>query len=157
MTIKPSVRMVSRKTNTKVSEFLDKYTGFLAGVMKWHDLDVLWQNIINQQNHWYVYAVGEAVPESPASDGQLQQFIDSIDELLHREHDEDYCGIVYVDDAENPAFVKIYDPNNLGVVCGFSENPPLPGWVMSQLPPQDLQQAFPPTASRKRWWQKIFS
>ena len=141
-----------------MSEFLQKYQGFLSGVMQWDDLSALWQRIREQRgNPWYVYAVGEEVPGLPVSDEHLNQFIDSIDELLHKEHEHDYCGIVYVDDPQQPSFVKIYDPHNLGVVCGFSENPPLPGWVMSQLPPQDLEQAFPPTASRKRWWQKIFS
>ncbi len=141
-----------------MSEFLQKYRGFLGGVMKWHDLSNLWSQIREQQDtHWFIYAVGEEVPVTTATTEQLIQFIESIDELLHKEHDEDYCGIVYVDDAENPSFVKIYDPNNLGVVCGFSENPPLPGWVMSQVQPEDLELAFPPPASRKRWWKKIFA
>jgi len=126
--------------------------------MKWDDLTRLWSRIRQQQEvDWYIYAVGEAVPEKTATCSQLEQFIDSIDKLLHTEHDEDYCGIVYVDNAEEPRFVKIYDPNNLGVVCGFSDNPPLPGWVMSTLPPEDLEQAFPPPENRKRWWKKIFS
>ncbi len=138
------------------NDFLLKYRGFLSGVMKWHELSQLWQVIQQQQRDWYIYAVGEAPPETTANADQLEQFIRSIDELLHREHAEDYCGIVYVDDVNRPSLVKIYDPNNLGVVCGYSENPPLPGWVMSVLAPIDLQQAFPPSASRKRWWQKIF-
>ena len=141
-----------------MSEFLNKYRGFLAGVMKWPELTQLWLNIRNQtESEWYIYAVGDAVPVVPATSGQLHQFIESVDEILHRDHAEDYCGIVYVDDAEQPTFVKIYDPNNLGVVCGFSDNPPLPGWVMSQLAPVDLEQAFPPPANRQRWWKKIFS
>lgn len=141
-----------------MSEFLTKYKGYLAGVMKWDDLTELWQRI-NQQTTtpWYLYAVGDEVPQQPASPEQLQTFMQSMDELLRREHEHDYCGIVYVDHAQDPTMVKIYDPHNLGVVCGFSENPPLPGWVMSQNPPEDLEQAFPPTVSRKRWWQKIFS
>jgi hypothetical protein len=97
------------------------------------------------------------VPQQQLDAEQLNRFMQSIDELLHKEHEHDYCGIVYVDDPENPSLVKIYDPHNLGVVCGFSDNPPLPGWVMSQDAPVDLEMAFPPTASRKRWWQKIFS
>lgn len=140
-----------------MSDFLQKFSGYLSGVMKWDDLRDLWRIIREQKASWYVYAVGEAVPQAPVEASQLEQFIDSMDELLRREHDQDYCGIVYVDNAQTPAFVKIYDPNNLGVVCGYSENPPLPGWVMSQLPPEDLEQAFPPPASRRRWWQKIFS
>lgn len=138
------------------NDFLLKYRGFLSGVMKWDELSQLWQVIQQQQGDWYIYAVGEVPPVTTANADQLEQFMRSIDELLRREHAEDYCGIVYVDDVTNPSLVKIYDPNNLGVVCGYSENPPLPGWVMSQLAPIDLQQAFPPTASRKRWWQKMF-
>lgn len=141
-----------------MSEFLAKYRGYLGGIMKWDDLTALWSRIHDQQGAaWYLYHVGDPVPQSPASPNQLKQFIDSVDELLRREHEHDYCGIVYADDALNPSFVKIYDPNNLGVVCGYSDNPPLPGWVMSQVQPEDLEQAFPPTASRKRWWQKIFN
>jgi hypothetical protein len=138
-------------------EYLKKYRGFLSGVLRWEDLSKLWSTIESQQQSWFIYAVGETPPAETASFEQLKQFLLSIDDLLRKEHDEDYCGIVYVDDIDQPAMVKIYDPNNLGVVCGYSENPPLPGWVMSLLPPIDLQQAFPPTASRKRWWQKIFS
>ena len=126
--------------------------------MKWDDLSALWQQVRLQKNsRWYIYAIGETLPQAPASDTQLEQFIDSIDHLLREEHEHDYCGIVYVDDATTPTFVKIYDPNNLGVVCGYSDNPPLPGWVMSQQAPIDLQQAFPPPANRKRWWRRIFS
>ncbi len=146
------------ESERNMSEFLQKYSGFLGGVMKWEDLSKLWSTISDQQSSsWYVYAVGEQVPVKTATGEQLHQFIVSIDELLRKEHDEDYCGIVYVDDIENPEFIKIYDPNNLGVVCGYSENPPLPGWVMSQVQPEDLELAFPPPASRKRWWKKIFS
>ena len=79
-----------------------------------------------------------------------------IDKLLRQEHNEDYCGIVYADDIKQPAFVKIYDPNNLGVSCGYSDNPPLPGWVMSKLPPCDLPATRVLPANRKRWWRRLF-
>ncbi len=141
-----------------MTSYLDKYRGFLAGVLQWRDLTVLWQTINDQKDvRWYIYAVGDSVPVEPATPDQLTIFTASINKLLHQEHNEDYCGIVYVDDVENPSMVKIYDPNNLGVVCGYSDNPPLPGWVMSHIPPEDLEIAFPPPANRKRWWQKIFN
>ena len=145
------------QTSITESEYLKKYRGFLSGVLRWDDLTRLWETLLQQQQSWYIYAVGEAPPETTADAEQLEKFIHSIDELLRKEHAEDYCGIVYVDDLTAPELVKIYDPNNLGVVCGYSENPPLPGWVMSLLPPIDLPQAFPPSGSRKRWWQKIFN
>ena len=42
------------------------------------------------------------------------------------------------------------------VVVGRSLPPPLPGWVLSRLPPVDLQ-AAQPTASRRRWWHKLLA
>ena len=99
---------------------------------------------------------GRAATRAPATSADLLRFIDEIDRLLRREHDEDYCGIVYADDPVAPTMVKIYDPNNLGVSCGYSDNPPLPGWVLSRLAPVDLAAARQP-AGRRRWWQRLFS
>ena len=142
---------------TATDAYLAKYRGFLAGVLRWDDLDALWQRMKQPQSSpWYVYAVGETPPQQALSETQLHGFIDEVDRLLRREHDEDYCGIVYVDNAEQPGFIKIYDPNNLGVVCGYSDNPPLPGWVLSQLAPIDLQVAFPPPQNRRKWWRRLF-
>ncbi len=87
----------------------------------------------------------------------LERFIDEIDALLREQHAEAYCGIVYADNPTDPGFIKIYDPDNLGVVCGFSDNPPLPGWVLSLTAPVDLPTALPPPKGRSRWWQRLFS
>ena len=108
-----------------------------------------------QPQGWYIYAVGEPLPNSPAAADDLLRFIDRIDAVLRTEHDEDYCGIVYADDLAAPRMVKIYDPANLGVSCGYSDNPPLPGWVLSRLAPVDLEAARQP-ARRRRWWQRLF-
>ena len=80
----------------------------------------------------------------PADAAGLERFVDELDRLLRAEHAEDYCGIVYADSLERPEFVKIFDPNNLGVSCGFSENPPLPGWVLSKMKPVNLEAALRP-------------
>ena len=82
---------------------------------------------------------------------------DKIDELLRREHDEDYCGIVYVDNKEHPEFVKIFDPHNLGVSCGFSENPPLPGWILSQVTPKSLEDKEFLADTRRPWWRRLWN
>ncbi len=105
---------------------------------------------------WYIYAVGEEPPDRCMNGDQVKVFLDEIDGLLRREHEESYCGIVYADNLERPSFIKIYDPNNLGKVCGFSENPPLPGWVLSKLRPIDLNVAMPPPGNRRRWWNRLF-
>jgi hypothetical protein len=137
--------------------YLKAYNGKLTGVRKWDDLDDLWDVIRGVAGQgWYVYAIGEEPPSEPISAKNLLQFIAQIDELLRKEHGETYCGIVYLDDKEAPGFIKIYDPNNLGTVCGSSDTPSLPGWTLSKQAPVDLPQAFPPPGNRRRWWRKLF-
>jgi hypothetical protein len=126
-------------------------------MMRWPQLDTLWQTLSQQaEAGWYAYAIGETPPTEPLSAAELENFIKEIDALLRREHEEDYCGIVYVDEPSQPRLIKIYDPNNLGVACGFSEAPPLPGWTLSLDAPCDLEQALPPPANRRRWWQRLW-
>ena len=140
------------------SDYLDAFRGRFTSVLRWEQLDDFWNALRHQADgEWYIYHVGDPAPQDTVSRDQMLKFIEEVDVLLRREHDEDYCAIVYADDHTSPAFVKIFDPNNLGVSCGFSENPPLPGWVLSRIPPVDLQAALQPANNRKRWWQKIFS
>lgn len=139
-------------------DYLQAFRGSFTSLLRWSDLDAFWEVLAKQADaNWYIYAIGENVPTTPASAEQVKIFIKEIDKLLRQEHEEDYCGIVYVDDKTQPSFIKIYDPNNLGVSCGFSDNPPLPGWVLSQLPPAELnEQTFLPQ-NRRRWWQRLFA
>ncbi len=144
-------------TINKHKTYLEIYNGRLFGIRKWGDLDRLWGIVRGMANQdWFIYAVGEEPPKEVVSTEKLLQFIAQIDDLLRREHDEDYCGIVYVDDKDDPGFIKIYDPNNLGMVCGSSDAPPLPGWTLSRQVPVDLPSAFPPPAGRRRWWCRLF-
>ena len=137
--------------------YYQAFRGNFKGVLRWPQLDTLWVTLRERADAgWFVYAVGENPPPESIDGAKLNRFIDEIDALLRSEHEEDYCGIVYVDSFEQPTFVKIFDPNNLGVSCGYSENPPLPGWILSLIPPCDLPAAMPHTGSRKRWWQRIF-
>jgi len=147
---------------TQDVQYADPYVkrfkqGRFESLMRWDQLATFWDTLRPQlDDSWYVYAIGEDAPISPVSSDQARKFIDEIDSLLRKEHDEDYCGIVYADNHESPEFIKIFDPNNLGVSCGFSENPPLPGWVMSKMQPVNLEQALQPANNRRRWWQKLF-
>ena len=138
--------------------FLDKFkNGLFVGILRWSQLDDLWSVLRPRAGRgWYLYAVGETVPEAPADEDAVLRFIVEIDDLLHREHDEDYCGIVYVDDLKEPTFIKIYDPHHLGSSCGSSGNPPKPGWIMSLLPPVDLSDTAPLPNARRRWWRRLW-
>ena len=137
--------------------FYKSYKGSFSGILRWSQLDELWVKVVkNKESNWFVYAVGEVPPEKPVVIDEVEHFIQEVDQLLRREHDEDYCGIVYANNIEEPTFIKIYDPSNLGTACGSSGTPPLPDWVLSKIKPVDLPSAFPQPNNRKRWWKSIF-
>ena len=139
-------------------DFRTAFKGTFTGILRWEHLDDLWQRLRDDAaGAWYLYAVGEAPPSETLPESDVLRFIDEIDGLLRREHEEDYCGIVYVDDRTSPSFVKIFDPHNLGVSCGYSDNPPLPGWILSKLMPVDLQAPMPQPGNRRRWWKRLFA
>ncbi len=138
--------------------FQTAFRGYFTGVLSWSQLDEFWEVVRQRASAgWYLYAVGEPVPTHPSGADQVTAFIREIDVLLHAEHREDYCGIVYTDSKTEPRFIKIFDPNNLGVSCGYSDNPPLPGWIMSLIPPQELGDRRLLPGNRRRWWQKLWS
>lgn len=137
--------------------FLRAFKGSFTSALRWHHLDSLWDLIrADAAGGWYLYAIGEPAPTQTASAEQVLTFVDEVDLLLREEHQEDYCGIVYADDLRQPGFIKIYDPNNLGVTCGYSDNPPLPGWIMCKLPPSLLSRDSLLPKSRQRWWQRLW-
>lgn len=136
------------------TDFEAKYWGMLYNVLSWEQLAAFWQKV-DAGAGWYLYAVGQEIPQSQSSSGEVEHFIRNIDELLRKEHEEDYCGIVYADDTLNPTFIKIYDPHHLGVSCGSSGEHIYPGWIMSQQYPVNLKPVIVPN-NRKKWWSSLF-
>lgn len=139
-------------------EFAARLNGRFCGVLSWRQLDELWARLRAAPDGWYVTLSGHA-PEgeaAPVSAGELERFVGEIDALLRREHDEDYCGIVYVDDPQRPAFVKIYDPGNLGTSCGTQPGRIQARWVLSRIPPDAIADAAPLPGNRRRWWANLF-
>lgn len=137
--------------------FIKAFRGSFIGILRWPQLDEFWSVMTGSlTDGWYIYAIGEPPPERSSDAKQTKKFITEIDTLLRKEHKEDYCGVVYVNDMQQPDFIKIFDPNNLGVTCGFSDKPPLPGWILSRIKPVDLPAALPPPGNRRRWWKKLF-
>lgn len=139
---------------TDTSEFDRSFNGLLYSVMRWDQLTAFWQKV-DVSAGWYLYAVGQAVPQQPSPADKVQQFTRELDDLLRRDHHEDYCAIVYADNLDAPKFIKIYDPNHLGSSCGSSstKSSVLPGWVMSLTLPRELETSGIVTGQRKRWWQ----
>ena len=139
-------------------DFLHVFRGSFQGILRWSQLDQLWQTVLsNSQETWYVYAVGELPPTQVATALEVQHFIQELDSLLRKEHAEDYCGIVYVDDLNQPSLIKVFDPHNLGTMCGSKGTQPLPAWIISKLKPIDLPHTVPVPRNRQRWWQQLFA
>ena len=137
---------------TDHGEFERLFGGILYSLLSWDQLTRFWERL-DPAAGWYLYALGETRPSDPADAEHVIAFTREIDALLRREHHEDYCGIVYADNLDNPRLIKIYDPNHLGTSCGSGKHRILPGWVMSLLPPADLAPSHLVTQNRKRWWQ----
>jgi hypothetical protein len=133
-------------------EFDNLFDGTLYSLLSWKQLTAFWGRL-DPAAGWFLYAVGEDRPATPADSEHVAAFLREIDALLRKEHHEDYCGIVYADDLDNPRLIKIYDPNHLGTSCGSSKHRILPGWVLSLMPPSDLAPPLFVPQNRKRWWQ----
>jgi len=144
------------KMNKAIDPFYTAYRGAFSSLLKWPDLDSFWQVLLKQSDKaWYIYTTADAPPEQTASARVLNQFVLEMDKRLHTEHDEDYCGIVYTDSKTDPTYIKIYDPKNLGVVCGIGREPVFPGWILSLLAPRALD-SLPPIVDKPRpWWRRI--
>jgi hypothetical protein len=143
---------------TNEDPYYRAFSGNFTSLLSWQQLDEFWDEVRRSAGSgWYVYAVGEPVPQQAVGEGEVKRFVDEVDALLRKEHDEEYCGIVYTDSKTHPTFIKIFDPNNLGVSCGFSDNPPLPGWVMSRIPPRELKDRQTLAQNRRRWWQRLWA
>lgn len=140
----------------QVSAFSQQLNGNSFGVLHWQQLDALWQQIRANPEGWYASQIGEVVPELPLEPDALNRFIAEVDALLRHEHQHDYCGIVYVDNRNQPGFIKIYDPHNLGSFCSHGGATILPRWVLSRIKPERFEEDAPLPGSRQRWWQRMF-
>ncbi|ALG67914.2 hypothetical protein [Beggiatoa leptomitoformis] len=136
--------------------FEQHYKGRFSGILRWTQLDALWEKVQASPEGWYVYFVGGAVPQQPTNALNLQLFIDELDSLLRHEHDYDFCGLIYADNVENPAMIKVFDPHQLGSGCGVNHKPVFPRWLLSKIPPESLLDNTRPTANRHRWWKQLF-
>jgi len=135
---------------SNTNPYIKANLGYFKGIRHWHELDTFWQHLETvNDGQWFVYDTQKLPPETPITTNDFSLFLKDINSLLHEQHQEDYCGIVYVDDINKPTFIKIYDPANLGVVCGYSDNPPLPGWILSKLAPCDLHPEKPTSFWKK--------
>lgn len=140
------------------SNFNELFNGKFYGVLRWQQLNHIWDVVKSDEaESWYIYEINESTPETATKNNDLTLKIEQIDLHLRKEHDEDYCGIVYADNLENPEFIKVFDPENLGTSCSIAKTPPLPKWIISKVKPQVLTLKKEDTNKPKRWIGKLFS
>ena len=133
------------------------FRGAFINMLRWEQFDALWGRLHHDQNDWYAYELEAGVPEQTLEKTQWKIFLDEFSVKIREQHGEDYCGIVYVDNPEHPTYIKIYDPKNLGVVCGISDlPPPLPGWILSQEAPSKINRDIFTVKKRKPWWKFLW-
>ena len=100
--------------------FYKAFRGNFSSLLSWQQLDEFWEIVRGKADAgWYIYAIGTPVPRQTSPTTDVLKFINEVDALLRKEHYENYCGIVYADNKQDPALIKIFDPDNLGVSCGF--------------------------------------
>ena len=132
----------------------------LLGVLQWADLDALWQRLRASAEGWYVGVAGQDLPGRPEAAADLLQRVADIDATLRREHRLAVCGIVYVDDLDDPRYVEVFDPVGLGGMCAHPGAPPRPRWVLSRSAPVPSQavnssDAPVPATARPGWWPRV--
>nr|VFJ44767.1 MAG: hypothetical protein BECKDK2373B_GA0170837_10085 [Candidatus Kentron sp. DK]VFJ61330.1 MAG: hypothetical protein BECKDK2373C_GA0170839_10887 [Candidatus Kentron sp. DK] len=146
------------------STFEKRLWGRFSGVLRWADLDSLWGRILADPAGWYLYVVGQEAPGETIAPPDLDARLREIDRILRDKHKHDYCGIVYVDEPASPGMVKIYDPENLGVVCGPGGERILPRWILSREKPRALDEYGAGKAEKdtslfgsNAWWRRIYA
>lgn len=140
---------------TAPPNFEQRLNGRFEGVLRWPDLDKLWVQVKASNLPWYIYEVGMDVPATQISEDDLGGEISAIDKILRDNHKEDYCGIVYVDNKEEPTLVKVFGPKNLGASCGSSGSKTWPRWILSHTPPTAVGVQLD-DKGKPAWW-KSFS
>ncbi len=141
-----------------MSDFLQQYQGQFRGVLRWHQLDALWEVLRNSADHsWYVYNTSEKPPQQTVDQGSMSGFIDQTDQLLRRLHNADYCGLAYTDNFDNPAMIKVFHPKRMGTACGSSGRTILPMWIISRSAPVDLLDWIVSRDKKPSWWKQMVS
>ena len=77
----------------------------------------------------------------------------ALNQSLHREHDEDYCGVVYTDSFETPRLIIVFDPNNLSVFCCIVTPALLSSWIISKMCQKNYSIKIQGVGNR--WWETI--
>ncbi|HHN66567.1 MAG TPA: hypothetical protein ENK15_00830 [Thermopetrobacter sp.] len=100
---------------------------------------------------WYVRDfTTRGIPDAPLNERDFLTFLDEAETFLRKRQRAEYCGFVYLDDMQNPVFIKVFDPRKMGSACGCGGDVK-PRWTISRMPPRPLpsEQAVAQAAKRR--------
>lgn len=118
--------------------FWNAYQGRFSGILNWADVDAFWLRLSAASGDWFVFDLEQPSPDTSATSGELTETLASAHALINSRRDMSHCGAIYVDNVDNPTFIKIFDPAAMGSSCNISGIPILPRWIFSRIRPDDL-------------------
>ncbi len=114
------------------------FSGRLSGILQWPQFEAVWAALAARPQGWYVRDFkNRELPDAPMPQEEFVVFLKTTEEFLRKRHREDYCGFLYVDDRENPSFLKVFDPRKMGSACGCG-GAVTPRWTISSMRPQPV-------------------
>lgn len=115
--------------------FWVKFNSRYIGLLNWADVDQLWEVLLASPHDWYIFDMESDLPEKTLDETEFESFLRDTLTFLHKRQQGSHCGFVYADDRQHPEFVKIFDPQKMGVSCGGSGARVYPRWTLSQIVP----------------------
>ena len=134
--------------------YRDSFSGKFSGIIPWTKFDELWGQLKADPEGWYVYQPDseDMPPESVLGKIDFLAFLDEAEAFLHEQQYADYCGAVYVDNLEQPRFIKIFHPRKMGSGCsigGDNHTVILPWWTISRVQPEKMREPEQPAPKKK--------
>ena len=115
-----------------------------SGILHWEDMDAFWPQMQATTGDWYVFDPSKDAPVAPVSGADWQAALEEAQTLVYSRRELPKSGAVYVDNREDPAFIKVFDPSHMGSSCSCSTEPVMPKYIFSRARPDSLPLAPPP-------------
>lgn len=121
---------------TAAASYEALFGGHLKGLLQWPQFEALWAALRAAPEGWFVrdFKAG-GVPRATMPAEDFLRFLDEAEAFLRKRHREEYCGFLYLDDAESPTFIKVFDPRKMGSACGCGGEVK-PRWTISRMQPE---------------------
>ena len=131
-------------------DFWTSFNGWFSGVLDWSDVETLFSSLRKNSKGWYLAEMQSSdesnpasvpdMPESVLDEDDFLKFLVEAESVINKRRSRPYCGAIYVDNKDDPAFIKIFDPTKMGSSCSCSTEPVLPRWTISRIKPEPLPQ-----------------